>query len=324
MDPIPANTLQYKTILFPVNPSDINQIQGTYPSAPPLHPTLNAFIPGNEGLLQITHLPSSSSPNTAHQFSLGDHCIPIIPCFGTWRQQGQTDINTVMKVSKDPLFTVGLSVNTSTAYRLLMDNPSTHVIQNGASSQVAIRVIELAKHLGRKTINIIRNTTGSVEEKKRLLEERGGDWVFTEEQLKEPKIKSFIRGLNIEVGLNCVGGKGVGGMCGLMGDRSTLITYGGMSGLPLFIGTSALIFKDMTMKGYWMTRWYKEHTLEERKEMIDTLCTLRRNGVFKDINSDVLQWKINASDEENDFVLKRVLERCEGKNTTRLLISVVE
>jgi len=37
------------------------------------------------------------------------------------------------------------------------------------------------------------------------------------------------------------------------------VTYGGMSREPVIVPTSALIFKDIELRGYWMTRWSKEN-----------------------------------------------------------------
>src|SRR6266436_2900358 len=51
-----ANTLNIKYLLAPVNPADINVIEGVYPSKPSLT-KLNdkdVFVAGNEGLAQIT------------------------------------------------------------------------------------------------------------------------------------------------------------------------------------------------------------------------------------------------------------------------------
>lgn len=53
-----------------------------------------------------------------------------------------------------------LSVNPSTAYRLLADfeslSPGDVIIQNGANSMVGLAVIQMAREKGIKTINVIR------------------------------------------------------------------------------------------------------------------------------------------------------------------------
>ncbi|KAJ1498238.1 hypothetical protein HMI54_010390 [Coelomomyces lativittatus] len=54
----------------------------------------------------------------------------------------------------------------------------------------------------------------------------------------------------------------------------TMITYGGMSKEPVIVPTSALIFKDIQLKGFWMTRWKHTHTKQEVMAMHDELFEL--------------------------------------------------
>lgn len=53
-----------------------------------------------------------------------------------------------------------IAVNPCTAYRLLRDfvklNPGDYIIQNGANSMVGMAVIQMARLMNIKTINIVR------------------------------------------------------------------------------------------------------------------------------------------------------------------------
>jgi len=57
-----------------------------------------------------------------------------------------------------------------------------------------------------------------------------------------------------------------------------MVTYGGMSRQPIIIPTSSLIFKDVRLTGFWMTRWNATHSLEERQKMLDDLAGLALTG----------------------------------------------
>lgn len=52
-------------------------------------------------------------------------------------------------------------MNPATAYRLLRDfehlKPGDWVLQNGANSQVGLAVIQIAREMGLKTINFVRD-----------------------------------------------------------------------------------------------------------------------------------------------------------------------
>ena len=47
-----------------------------------------------------------------------------------------------------------------------------------------------------------------------------------------------------------------------------MVTYGGMSRKPVMVATSHLIFKDITMAGFWMGQWNeRQGRSEARLEM---------------------------------------------------------
>lgn len=61
-----------------------------------------------------------------------------------------------------------------------------------------------------------------------------------------------------------------------------MVTYGGMSREPVTVTTAALIFKDISCRGFWMTRWSIEHAgMPEQTEMVKDLSNLYANGSLK-------------------------------------------
>lgn len=202
-----------------------------------------------------------------------------------------------------------------------MDNNASCIIQNGATSAVGMRVIQIAKGKGIKTINIIRDSINSNKERKARLYGLGADYVYTETEVEENN--NTIKALKPELGLNCVGGKGGSKIQNYLKQSGTLITYGGMSGLPVFASTSAMIFKDIKFKGFWMTEWYKQHTLNDRQAMYDALYEMRRNGCLSDLEgTNIIEWDVN-DEKSNDVVLNRIIQRCDGSNPARLMVKVI-
>lgn len=64
--------------------------------------------------------------------------------------------------------------------------------------------------------------------------------------------------------------------------KGVMVTYGGMSREPVTIPTSALIFKDLSIKGYWMTRWNKENAgSAEHAVMLTEISNLSRERKWK-------------------------------------------
>jgi trans-2-enoyl-CoA reductase len=60
-----------------------------------------------------------------------------------------------------------------------------------------------------------------------------------------------------------------------------MVTYGGMSRQPLTVPASALIFNDIKLVGFWVTRWNQMHNAESRSEMINNLAQRFIKGTLK-------------------------------------------
>lgn len=58
------------------------------------------------------------------------------------------------------------------------------------------------------------------------------------------------------------------------------MTYGGMAREPVAVPASALIFKDVRVRGFWMSRWNDEANLDERLHMLENLARLAQQGRF--------------------------------------------
>lgn len=82
-----------------------------------------------------------------------------------WVQESKVKEAALLKVPNDIApaeYVATVAVNPSTAYRLLRDfeslKPGDVIVQNGANSMVGYAVIQLARHMGVRTINIIRGS----------------------------------------------------------------------------------------------------------------------------------------------------------------------
>lgn len=50
-----------------------------------------------------------------------------------------------------------------------------------------------------------------------------------------------------------------------------MVTYGGMSRKPVCVPTGRLIFNDISLRGFWLSRWTETHGKAERRVMIKEL-----------------------------------------------------
>ncbi|KAF9045741.1 GroES-like protein, partial [Hymenopellis radicata] len=280
LPPPPPNTVNVKFLRSPVNPADINVIQGVYPVK--ARTNLNeSWIGGNEGVAEVVNVSDGET-----NLKVGDRVIPCTPQLGTWRARANIASDDLVKVPRDWSLkrAAAASVNPPTAIRMLLDNPSDGwVMQNCANSGVGESVVQVARHLGIKSANFVRDKgkkvdvpgwgAGTVEERLRDL---GADEVceYKDLDVKAGEVAKMIKAKNIKLMLNALSGPYTTAMAKLLGQAPRLVSYGAMSLEPLSFPTSLFIFKGLEAKGFWMHRWYETHSRQEREEMIRTVAEM--------------------------------------------------
>ncbi|NP_001295609.1 probable trans-2-enoyl-CoA reductase, mitochondrial [Jatropha curcas] len=274
---VKANDVCVKMLASPINPSDINRIEGVYP----VRPSVPA-VGGYEGVGEVHSVGSA-----VKDLSPGDWVIPSPPSFGTWQTYIVQDQSVWHKINKEsPMeYAATVTVNPLTALRMLEDftslNSGDSVVQNGATSIVGQCVIQIAKFRGIRSINILRDRPGS-DEAKETLKKLGADEVFTESQLEVKNVKGLLTNLpEPALGFNCVGGNAASLVLKFLRQGGTMVTYGGMSKKPVTVSTSSFTFKDLTLRGFWLQKWLTSEKAKECRNMIDYLPSLAQEEKLK-------------------------------------------
>jgi trans-2-enoyl-CoA reductase len=255
----------------PINPADLNQIEGKYPVRFPLPAT-----PGFEGAGIVVE-------SGAEVKGLTNGALVILPHnVGTWRDAVAVKAEelTVVPEGIDPVQAAMLKINPLTAWRLLHDyvdlQKGDWLIQNAANSAVGRDVIQIAHELGYKTVNVVRRAELVNE-----LRAEGGDVVLVDGDNLREEVKSAIGGASIRLGLNSVGGDSALRLANCLAPGGTLVSFGAMSLQPLKIPTGLLIFKDLRLRGIWINKWYDNATPAERMETFQPLFDMARRGLLK-------------------------------------------
>ncbi len=258
--------VRLKMLAAPVNPADLNLIEGTYGVKPPL-----PSVPGIEGCGEVVE---SASPD----FSVGDQAI-ILRRAGSWASHVQVEAAHLFKLPRgiDPQQAAMLKVNPATAWQLLVSfvqlEPGAWVVQNAANSAVGRCVIALAKSLGLRTMNLVRRA----EVKEELLA-LGADEVLTDEDATVEAWKKH--GPQPGLALNCVGGESALRLMNLLAPGGTHVTYGAMARRPLTIPNGLLIFKDLRFRGLWVTKWIENASRGEIREAYSRLAEMMWDGTI--------------------------------------------
>jgi trans-2-enoyl-CoA reductase len=260
-----------KMYAAPINPADLNQIEGKYPVRPELPAT-----PGFEGAGVIVELGAGVNGLTSDALVILPHNV------GTWRDAVAVKAEDLVVVPDgiEPVQAATLKINPLTAWRLLHDyvdlQKGDWLIQNAANSAAGRDVIKIAHELGYKTVNVVRRAE-LVDE----LRAEGGDVVLVDGDNLREEVKSATGGASICLGLNSVGGDSALRLANCLAPGGTLVSFGAMSLQPLKIPTGLLIFKDLRFRGIWINKWYDNATPSERMETFRPLFDMAKRGLLK-------------------------------------------
>ena len=255
----------------PINPADLNQIEGKYPVRAQLPAT-----PGFEGAGIVAEM----APNVTN---VAAGALVILPHnVGTWRDAiaVKADELVVVPAGIEPVQAAMLKINPMTAWRLLHDYVDLArgdwLIQNAANSAAGRAVIQIARELGYKTVNVVRRSELIGE-----LRAEGGDVVLVDSENLRREVEDAIGGPPIRLGLNAVGGESALRLANCLAPGSTLVTYGAMSLQPLKIPNGLLIFKDLRFRGIWINKWYDNATPAQRMEAFQRLFEMANRGLLQ-------------------------------------------
>lgn len=329
------NSIVLRALAFPINPSDINQLQGVYPSLPTKslnYQTLEpAAIGGNEGVYEIIYVPSRFK-----NLKKGDRVIPLMSNTGTWTNyQVFHDESQLIKVNGLDLVTAAtIGVNGVTAYQLVKDfmdwqhNDNNWLVQNAGNSTVSKMVSQIANINGIKTLSVVRDrkTQEEFEKLAQTLEKKfGATKVISESQNND---KAFSKGelrdilgkdARIRLALNSVGGKSSSAIARKLEKDGLMLTYGGMSKQPVTLPTSLLIFKNITSKGYWVTELNKKNP-KSKVDTIKELINLYEMGSFVSPKEDIETLEWDTEKLKDDDVLELIKGGITSKNGKKKMV----
>ena len=255
----------------PINPADINAIEGKYPGRREV-----PAVPGFEGAGVIVDLGANVTGLTTGALVILPHNI------GTWREALAVKASELIAVPPeiDPIAASMLKINPLTAWRLLHGYVDLArgdwLIQNAANSAAGRAVIQIARELGYKTVNVVRRAE-LIDE----LRGEGGDVVLLDQDQLRDEVKNATSGAPIRLGLNSVGGESALRLANCLGFGGTLVSFGAMSLQPLKIPTGLLIFKDLRFRGIWINKWYDDATMQERMAAFKPLFDMARRGLLR-------------------------------------------
>jgi len=224
----------------PINFNDLMVVWGIYAWRPELPATM-----GNEGAGKVIAVGEGVT-----SVKVGDRVI--LPfTIRKWQQRVLVPAEELIVVppDADPQQAAMMAINPVTA-ALLLDQyvdlqPGDAVAYNAATSGLAQWLVALAGRRGVRTIGLVRRRA-DVERVK-----RGGCEIVAVDDEEIGAIQARLQGLNVRLALDVIGGASAGRLLHLLSPKGKLVTYGVVSGKPMELPGSLLIWNQLTVEGFF-------------------------------------------------------------------------
>lgn len=254
----------------PINPSDLLTIRGEYGRLPPLPAT-----PGFEAVGRVDAL----GEGAGEMVQIGNRVIPL-SAGGTWRETVVADANRLLPVpdAVSDAIAAQFVVNPVTAWVMLEEElklgPGDWVLQTAAGSTLGRLVIQLGRLRGYKTINLVRRP----EQVDELLALGADVAACTDEAGLEERVRELTGGRGVKGALDAVGGET--GALALRCVRSggEMLVYGMLGEEPLPLHNGEMLFRGLTVRGFWLSYWFRQTPPANVAATLATLMQLMADG----------------------------------------------
>src|SRR5712671_6478527 len=253
----------------PINMSDLLMISGRYGYRPKL-----PSVMGTEGVGRVIAVGGG-----VKHLKQGDRTLVPYPA-PAWAERIKADASRLRPLPSGDVHQLAmLGINPPTAYLMLTDFvtlPSgSWVIQNSANSGVGRALIPIAKSLGLKTVNVVRREDVVAE-----LKAIGGDVVLVDGPDLDKRVVAETGKAPIALAADGVGDISTANLVECLAEKGVHVFYSLMSGKPPVLPARQLIYRDISMRGFWLANWFRDAKPHQITEMYDRLTPLVASGAI--------------------------------------------
>jgi NADPH:quinone reductase-like Zn-dependent oxidoreductase len=268
LPPLQAGEVRVEVLAAPINPSDVLTLTGEYGILPPL-----PAVGGNEGVGRV--IEAASDVNT---LPVGTVVLLPVGC-GSWSTHLQLAAKTLVPLpgGVDPVQLSMLTVNPPTALLMLREfvdlKAGDWVIQNAANSAVGGYLVQIARLRGINVLNVVRRASAIA-----AVRESGAEHVLMDDEDLPKQARAITGDAPVRLAIDCVGGVSTENLARCLSEGGTLVNYGAMSGERCMISPRYFVFRDITLRGFWLSQWFKRATPDARKAVFAEVGGLIATG----------------------------------------------
>ncbi|GAB2658652.1 zinc-dependent alcohol dehydrogenase family protein [Prescottella soli] len=272
----------------PIHASDLHVLRGRYGFAPEF-PTVGGHM---ECVGRIDALgPDTDGPKIGER--VATVAVPAVPgprVDGTWQEYLVADTRRLLPVPDrlSDSSACQLAVNPLTALLLVTREldvqPGEWLLQTAAGSTVGRLVIQLARHLGIRTINVVRRRD-AVDEITAL----GGDEVIctADEDLLQ-RVTEIAGPAGVRKATDCVAGPLGAQVSEALAPGGEVVVYGALSthrqtdpaALTIPLQARSVIYEAKAVRGFWLNRWFGTASPEDALRALSQVRSLVADDVL--------------------------------------------
>lgn len=268
--------VRVRMLASPINPSDLMTVRGEYGRLPRLPAT-----PGFEGAGVI----DAAGPGLLRHLrglKPGRRVAVLNADGGNWQEYAVVSARQVVPVAPEipdeqaAMFFVNPATALIMVSYVLQVPTGAWLLQTAAGSALGRMVIRLGRHLGFKTINVVRRR----EQAQELLQAGGDVAIATNEESVEDRVKEATGGAGVPFALDAVGGATGSAAVRALGQKGRLLLYGTLAGEPLTIDSRFLMAGQRKVEGFWLSLWAREQRVLTMLGLFRRINRLMQAGIL--------------------------------------------
>lgn len=154
--------------------------------------------------------------------------------------------------------------------------PGEAIVQNAANGTVGRLVARLAAARGIRVIGLVRRE----EDVAALAADGISDIVSTETEGWRRRVRELAGDQRIVAAVDSVGGAAAGALLHLVGEGGELVSFGAMASPTLEVSSGDLIFRNVSVRGFWATRVSAAMDAAKRTALMTELFGLIGSGAL--------------------------------------------
>jgi NADPH:quinone reductase-like Zn-dependent oxidoreductase len=275
-DPHPGpGEVRVRMILSPVNPSDLLVVRGQYGVLPRLPAT-----PGFEGVGVVDEL----GPGLLGRLLRleGKRVVAINNRGGNWAEYAIVPARQARPVPADipdeqaATFFVNPASVLAMVRHILGVRRGEWLLQSAAGSTLGRMIIQLGRHDGFQTLNVVRRHAAIDE-----LKELGGDAVIASEDGPiDQQVRRIVAGEGVRYAVDPVGGETGTALFRSLGTAGRLLLYGTLSNEPIQIDPRLMIAGNRIVEGFWLGHWMPRRSIPAALLLFREIAALIRQRVL--------------------------------------------